>query len=329
MRDTHNTLGAGIFGVVGIVVMLLTGCEGPPQWPQMYGGDWEPMVLERVLVTQTHRVSFAFNKPVYVNTARLDPPVTVVDSYWEDGMLHVETEELLEAGEEYWMDAILRDDTGNLASMLVNFYGLNENMPEVLINEFVARGSGRNADFVELRIMTAGNLGGITVYNGSPSNWTSRIVLPIEDVEAGDFVVIHFREGRDDINGVLNFPVPDGTGLPTTSGGITVTAFPDGPLLNAVLWSDRTYDPTSDRRGFGTAAQLRIFEEVVALGGWTIRGDYVVPDDGIDPDGHTATRSINRYNDGRNTNSREDWYIVNTGRASPGRPNSEELYVFP
>jgi len=307
-------------------ISLVVGCGGAPQWPQMYNGDWDPMVLERVAVTAAHRVSFAFNKPVFINEARFDPPVTLAESYWEEGILHLVTEELLEAGEEYWLDAIIRDDAGNLASMLVNFYGLNENMPELLINEFVARGSGNNPDFVELRMMSSGNLGGITVYNGSPSQWTSRVVLPTEEVAAGDLIVIHFREGRREIPGVLNIHVPDGTGLPTTSGGITVTAFPDGPLLNAVLWSDRTYDPASDRRGFGTAAQLRIFEEVVALGGWSVRGDYVVPDDGIDPDGHTATRSINRYNDGRNTDSPADWYIVATSEASPGQQNSVILH---
>ncbi len=330
--------------LAAVVAVALGGCSAIPQLPEMYRGDWEPVVLERVAPQAPHRVAFQFNKPVEVVQVLFDPEVTVESTHWADGMLQIETEEPLRAGAEYWVDAILRDDSGNMASILVSFYGINPRLPEVIINEFVCRGSGNNPDFAELRVLEAGNLGGMTLYNGSPSHWTTRVIMPEMEVQADDYVIVHFRReftpeeitettDKAESGGLRSHPdawdvwAPEDAGLPTTSGGLTLTAYPDGPLLDAVLWSDRSYDATSDRRGFGTVAQMNIFEEVVALGGWQIAGAYVVPDDGVDPSSSTATRSINRSSLGTDTDNREDWHITPTRGATPGTVNSDEVYV--
>ena len=93
-----------------------------------------------------------------------------------------------------------------------------------------------------------------------------------------------------------------------------------------MLYTTRRYDPESSLRGFGLASQLEIFEEVVASGAWEIVGADVIPEDGIEPKDSTATRSLNRNTDGRDTDTALDWHIGPTSSASPGYTNTEEVY---
>ena len=71
---------------------------------------------------------------------------------------------------------------------------------------------------------------------------------------------------------------------------------------------------------------MEIFEEVVESEAWKITGAEVIPADGIDPGDSTATRSLNRNNEGRDTDTALDWHIGPTGSASPGYTNTEEVY---
>jgi hypothetical protein len=91
----------------------------------------------------------------------------------------------LAPGDLYWIDARVEDESGNMSSVLVSVYGLNPQLPEVRINEFVCEGTGRHVDWVELLVLGDGNLGGLTLYEGSPGIWDSRYVLSAMDVAAG------------------------------------------------------------------------------------------------------------------------------------------------
>lgn len=332
-------------GMVALVLMVaaVAGCDALPDLPEMIEGTWDPPVLEEVQALSEHVVGLRFSHPVEEVRLALDPPLDLQEVRWEEGMLQLVAEEPLRVGAEYWLDAIVRDEWGNTASVLINFFGLNPNLPRVLINEIVCRGSGNNPDFAELRVFEDGNLGGMTLYNGSPGRWTTRKVFPEMWVEEGDYIIVHFRPqnipeevdertSKSESGGLRSHPeawdlwVWEGTGLPTTSGGLTLTEFPHGPIMDAILYSERTYDSTCPRRGFGTAAQLQIFEDVVARGGWKIAGEFVVPDDGVDPSTSTATRSINRDRAATDTDTKADWHIVPTRGATPGTENSEERY---
>ena len=322
---------------------LVLGCDALPEMPAMIEGNWDPPILEAVHAVSEDTVGLRFTRSVEVVRTMFDPPVELQRVWWEDGMLQMTAREPLRVGGEYWLDAVVEDDSGNTASVLVNFFGLNPDLPRVLINEIVNKGSGNNPDFAELRVFEDGNLGGMTLYNGSPNRWATRKVFPEMWVEAGDYIIVHFRpenipeevdetEDKSASGGLRSHPeawdlwVWEGTGLPTTSGGLTLTEFPDGPVMDAILYSDRSYDSTAANRGFGTAAQLEIFEDVVARGGWKIAGAFVVPDDGVDPSTSTATRSINRDSAGTDTDTKYDWHVAPTRGATPGTVNTDERY---
>ena len=101
-------------------------------------------------------------------------------------------------GRRYTLQAEARDARGNTASFIADFYGYNGRVPRVLINELTPRGSGNHPDLVELKTLTAGNLGGVVLYQGTPGS------LRRPDCSArgwrwapSAFVVIHFKPTGD------------------------------------------------------------------------------------------------------------------------------------
>lgn len=339
---------------IGGLSVLLTGtllgcsgCSGMPALPEMIDGDWIPPVLCRIEAIDGHHLALGFDEEAQLSAIRIEPaPGSVIDSVWDsqERAIVVSVEKPFSAGGEYHVIAEVNDTAGNLSSFVAPFYGPNPRLPPVLINEIVCEGSSAHPDWVELRVLEEGNLGGLTLSEGGPETWESRCILPQIEVSDDSYVIVHFKpEGTaeeisesDDpaaSGGADNHPeawdlwVVGGDGIPNSTGGLTLSAWPGGPVVDAVLYTTKHYVADDDLRGFGLASQLAIFEDIVAQDGWRIAGEFVVPDDGFNPEDSTATRSINRSIDGADTDTAADWHIVPTSGATPGSINSEEVYV--
>lgn len=245
-------------------------------------------------------------------------------------------------GTEHSIEAQVTDLAGNHLRFVARFYGLNELVPAMIINEFTTQGSGKHPDLVEIRVLTDGNLAGSCIYEGVPGNWDELFVFPDLNVSAGDFIVVHFKpQGVDDeIDEVVrpdesggydaspeawDFWIPDGSGLSGNNGVITLCENPIGGIIDAVLYSNRTSDSDDRYRGFGSRTVMERADYLVAEGAWAANG-VVRPEDAIDPEDSTATRSISRGTDGADTNHRDDWHITPTRGITPGSVNSDEVY---
>ncbi|MEX2445207.1 MAG: hypothetical protein WD492_16505 [Alkalispirochaeta sp.] len=345
-----NRHGLGGSFLVGLVAILaLFGCSAVPELPDMIEGDWQPPVLTTVAARGRSDFALVFDKPVELREADLTPERAIVDARWRDGELVVSVDEPLHAGELYWIDAQVEDRSGNISSVLVSVYGLNPDLPAVLINEVVCQGTGNHTDWVELRALEAGNLGGLTLYEGSPSYWDSRYVFPRMEVAAGDYIIVHFKpqgdpEEIDEIDGdptasggqnhhpeAWDVWVGGGDGIPNTTGALSLSEYPGGPILDAFLYTSKTYDAAHPLRGFGLASQLDFLEELVELGTWEISGTQVIPEDLFNPDDSTGTRSINRTpgtedTDTIDTDTSADWHIGPTSSSTAGYTNTTEVY---
>ncbi len=336
--------------VSGMVCFTFAGCSGVPELPDMIEGDWTPPVLASVAARGGSQFALVFDKPVDLREARLDPPREIIDSHWRDDELRVTVGEPLHPGELYWIDAQVEDRSGNISSVLVSVYGLNARLPDIRINEVVCQGTGNHTDWVELRALEEGNLGGLTLYEGSPSYWDSRYVFPRMEVAAGDYIIVHFKpqgdpEEIDEIDGdpaasggqnhhpeAWDVWVSGGDGIPNTTGAVSLTEYPGGPVLDALLYTSKRYDASHPLRGFGLQSQLDYLEELVALGAWKISGTQVIPEDLLDPDDSTGTRSINRTPglpgepEPLDTDTAADWHIGPTSSSTPGYRNTSEVY---
>lgn len=244
--------------------------------------------------------------------------------------------------EEHSVEAQVHDGSGNHLRFVTRFYGLNELLPAMLINEFTTQGSATHPDFVEILVLTDGNLAGACIYEGIPEDWDDRYVFPDVSVSAGDYVVVHFKPeglneevnetgqtdvsgGRDASDDAWDFWVRDGDGLSGNNGVLTLCENPVGGVIDGVLYSNRTTASDDRYRGFGSTAVMQHAEYLEAEDAWRSDGQ-IRPEDGVNPDDSTATRSISRGSSGSDTNSRSDWHITPTRGLTPGGTNSDEVY---
>lgn len=331
--------------VSAAILSLVSACAVFEQWPRILEADVHPPQLLSVTAANPHEVRLQFDQPVIpdLEALRVDPAGNVAELLTHAGTLTVRFSEAMTPGTEYWIHAIVLDESENVTSVLVSAYGPNDRVPRLLINEFTCEGSKRHPDMTELAILEPGNLAGVTVYEGTPDDWDSRIVLPPIEVEAGEYVVIHWKpEGIDVEQNEVDDPtlsggldatprawdvwVSEGDGLPNTTGCLTVCDSPKGHLIDTVLYSAKEYDPTCPNRGFYRARELAWFQLAMAAEQWESSEDFVSPECGIDPTDSTATRSICRMPGQPDTNRSTDWHIVPSGGATLGWENRPESY---
>jgi hypothetical protein len=327
-------------------VLMLSGCAPLHEGVTLVAGDFHPPRILSVETSGAYTIELEFDKETELIPGRfsvspdLGEPVV---SGSGGTRLHLRFPEPTVAGVEYVLDAGVQDMHGNSLAFLARVYGHNSHPPQLLINELNPRASTANPERVELVSLTAGNLAGIALYNGSPSNYNSRFIFPPVEIEAGDFIVVHFRpeESPEEVNETLaqdesggsravdhawDYWITEGGGLPSNNGVVALYTTPRGKMIDAVIWSNRTSESDELYRGFGTRKMMEWVDEVMGDGGWSIAGYEIAPEDAVDPDGSTATRSLNRNSHSEDTDTRLDWHIVPTSGASFGAPNSDDVH---
>jgi hypothetical protein len=249
-----------------------------------------------------------------------------------------------EPGQRYLLELEVRDSRGNALELAMELYGYNPGAPRLLINEFTTQGSDTHPDVVELFAAGGGNMAGVTLYQGTAASWDDRLVFPPFEVRAGQYLLVHFKpqglpEERDEpgdpaLSGGLDaspvacdFWVREGSGLSGNNGALSLYDRPGGELRDGVLYSNRITASDSLHRGFGNAATLARAEELAREGGWIAAEEQIRPEDAINPEGGTATRSLCRGSDSRDTDTAADWHIVPTRGFTFGMVNSDERYV--
>lgn len=333
--------------VFGFIPAALTGACGPvPNLRDFLEADLRPPQLQNFTVPDARSLRIAFDEPVQlvpdsVRTSH-ELPIQAAGTEGNDVLIVMSRE--MTAGLEYRCEVAVRDENGNSMTVMVPFFGYNGELPKIRINEFITRGSGNHPDLVEIVALTGGNMGGVCLYEGTPGDWEHRFVFPAMSVEAGDHLLVHFKpegtpEEVDEIHrpadsggldahpDAFDFWIPGGSGISGNNGVLSLYASPAGDLIDGVLYSNRTSESDDRYRGFGSAKVLRRAEELVAHGGWTCAQELVRPEDGVNPEGSTATRSLCRSADSGDSDAARDWHIVPTRGATFGETNTEERYV--
>jgi hypothetical protein len=327
-------------------MMTVAACAEVQEVGRLFSGDITPPAFGGVSMESPREIVVRFSEEAILpaESVALSPELPLESVRTEAEDVRITLAEDTVPGVEYVVHAIAEDSEGNRLSFLTRVYGYNPDVPELLINEFTTQGSGNNPDIIELYTLSSGNLGGVTVYAGSTSDFDSRITLPALPVEAGAYLLIHFKpEGlveeideleEIDVSGGLNasdtardFWVPDGTGLSGNNGALTVYAAPGGALLDAVVYSNRTSDSDENYGGFGSKGAYTQATEVAEQGGWHVAGESIAPEDAIDPEDSTGTRTVNRTPGAPDTDSAGDWHIGPTSSASFGASNTVERYI--
>jgi hypothetical protein len=322
----------------------LAGC-GPVPDTRSADADLHPPLVQEVSAVAPGQISLVFDEDAVLapDQTRISPPLAIhdVSGFARRVVISGETQV---PGRRYTLQAEAKDARGNSASFIADFYGYNGRVPRVLINELTPRGSGNHPDLVELKTLTAGNLGGVVLYQGTPGSYDARVVLPALEAGPGAFIVIHFKPTGDpaEVNESTDIGASGGLdssdtawdlwasgdkGLAGNNGVLSLYERPGGRCLDGVLYSNRTSESEERYRGFGSEEMLARAEELVKDGGWKPAGPRVSPEDAVSPEGSTGTRSICRASGSADTDQRDDWHIVPSRKATFGTDNCDEVFT--
>jgi hypothetical protein len=329
---------------VFVCLAALAGC-GPVADQRARDVDLRPPLVQAVETSGPREISVEFDEDASLEESGIRiSPALAVTGVTGPGKLVIIKEETQTPGQRYTLEAEARDVRGNSASFMAEVYGFNGRVPRLLINEFTPRGSGNHPDLVEVKVLSAGNMGGVVVFQGTPGNFDARLVFPAFPVTAGTFILVHCRpsgepgevdekgdmtasQGLDTSDTAWDFWLPEGRGIGGTNGVLSLYERPGGKCIDGVLYSTRTSQSDEKYRGFGSEEMLARAEELVRDGGWKPAGARLTPEDAVSPEGSTGTRSICRGSSSGDTDTASDWHIVPTRGATFGAENSNETWV--
>ena len=336
---------AAVVVLAGTITVAMAGC-GPFSDSRNADVDLLPPQLQSVRSEGPAEVSVTFDEEASLcQDARVSPPLALsADADPNDSRRVTLRGERQVPGQRYVLEAEARDLRGNTASFAAEFYGYNGRVPRLLINEITPRGSDSHPDTVEIKALTGGNLGGAVLFFGSPQSHDARLVFPPLEVKAGGFIVVHLKPagdpaevdestdpaasgGKDASSTAWDLWMKDSQGLPGSNGALSLCDRVGGACLDAVLWSNRTSQSDEAYGGFGSEQMRARAEELAQAGAWPATGTRISPEDAVNPEGSTATRSLCRSSASADTNTAADWHIVPTRKASPGADNTDEVYA--
>ncbi|MDR0290939.1 MAG: lamin tail domain-containing protein [Treponema sp.] len=324
---------AGIFSVFCTACSCATGTGGDIAGQIIGSKSVSPVFLSCQAVSETE-IHFRFSKPVKVVSLHFSPEIKV-DKLENGDTIRVIFSDGPGAGERLTADLLAEDNDGNTINVLVPFLTRNSRIPALVINELRTEYSKPKAEFIELKILRAGNLGALRVFVASNTKVPMVYEFPSVEVAAGEYVTLHLRtteeSNRDELGS--NLEASGGVDSSPTGRDLWVSGSTkllrktdavylldqDDRIVDAVMLCE-TADTWWNRDFLAEAA------EFLFSAGW--HETICSPADAVVSRGTTVTRTICR-DETRTENSRTaaDWYITASSSASPGKPNSPKRYV--
>ena len=327
------------------VLTAAAGCapgsdaDGPP-----FSADILPPTVVKSEVLNEHLIRFTFSEPAsgQPEGIHIEPPLPVESIKPDGNSILVRFAEAQKIAQDYVMRLKVSDKAGNSLSFLYKFSGWNPRVPKILINELSPRGSKTRPDAVELLVMSPGNIGGMVFTVGTEEKAKGKFVMPLVEVQSGDFIVMHTKPqgipaevnetdavnvsgGRLAVDTARDFWMAEAPGLPGNNGAAVLYARRGGRVVDAVIWSSRADKPDDEYLGW-TRESFQWASSLAAAGAWESSGEAVLPSQAVQPEGSTSTRSICRGTDAEDTDTRADWHIVPTRGASFGAPNTDAVH---
>ncbi|MDR0486900.1 MAG: hypothetical protein LBG91_01500 [Treponema sp.] len=329
------------FALMGACIVLgscSTGEAAASAAAQLLGGSSQALLFLDCKAVSENEIEFEFAQPVKVISLSFDPVLAI--ALIEDGStVRVTIEEVPKPGIRFMADLLAEDADKNTINVLVPFTSRNNRMPKLAINELRTVYSKPRSEFIEFKMLTAGNLGAIRVFIAG--NYKAPLVYEFSPVEVkeGEYVTLHLRtldaDSRDEYGDDLaesggtdssatarDFWIPDSAKLLHNTDAVYVLD-QDDKALDAVMISENP-DQWWTKEYFAEAADF-LFKQ----GAWkSPDGKICRPADAVNTYNSrtAATRSISRDETMENTHSAADWYITANSGATPGKPNDPKRF---
>jgi hypothetical protein len=214
-------------------------------------------------------------------------------------------------------------------------------MPTIVINEIRTEYSKPRVEFVELKALSAGNLGGMRLFLAETGTEEPFYEFPSARVAAGEYIVVHLRsldpntvnETTSDLEATpytkdneawpdsRDFWIPGAKKHLAKKAGMAYLLNQDDEVLDALMWSESPDDWWADEK-LALAADF-----LFSKGAWISKGKGPPePASTVSSAFTTATRSISRDEDAQDTDGPSDWYITVASGATPGKKNNPKRY---
>ena len=298
-----------LLAIAGLILGLAIACAQPEDEMKLVNvfldKDNKPPVLLAINSVASSIVRLDFDEQVKVYGKSFSPFSARADGK----SVYVTLNSSLKGGTQTQLAGRVQDFYGNTTGLEISVWGYNPDLPQMVINEFVTKGTDDNPDRVELLALTSGNLAGMALYAGIPDNYDAIFVFEDIDVSKGDFVVVAFvdEESEQDSTKAGYFCVSEKR--LTNDNGVLVLASSPSPgaeILDVVVYSKYR----DGEEYFGTNATKEKVAWAKANGTW--KGSA------IDSTNSTSKRSMARLLDSEDTDTLADWYIATYARKEDG-----------
>ena len=327
------------FALLGACIVLgscSTGEAASSAMAQMFGSSSKALLFLNCKAVSEDEIEFEFSQPVTVKFLNFDPVLSVASV--EDGStVRVRLKESPAPGVQFVADLLAEDAKRNTINVIVPFRSRNNRMPSLAINELRTENSKPKSEFIELKMKTAGNLGGIRLFIASNSKEPLVYEFSPVEVRKDEYVVLHLRTteeackdeyggdlgesgGTDSSPSARDFWAPGNTKLLRKTDMVYLLD-QDDRALDAVIISENP-DSWWNKDYFAQAADF-LFQQ----GAWkSVEGGICRPADALISGKTTNTRTICRDETAENTNTAANWYITVASGATPGKPNNPNRY---
>jgi hypothetical protein len=289
--------------------------------------------LSGKFVSETE-IEFEFSFPVKVLSLSFEPPLET-ESVDDGSRVKVFLEESPKPGMLFSASIEAEDEWENTIVVETVLLARNNRVPKLQINELRTEYSRPRVEFIEFKMLSEGNLGGLRVFVASNSaNPLLYQFKPVE-VSAGEYVVLHLRTldeklsvseygdclaesgGTDSSPTARDIWIPGSVKLLRKTDAVYVMDQDDN-VLDAVMISETPNAAWS--RDFLAEAARFLFDK----GAWSSpSGEICRPVDAVDTSGivTAATKSISRDEAAENVGNATNWYVTAGGGVTPGLPN--------
>lgn len=323
-------------GLLAVLGLFVTGCMLERETVSLWGAGVKSPELISIRMEGPLGLTGDFSAPVRVTGSRVFSPsladegVPVYSGDEASSTVLFSLPEGLVPGEKASLTGFVEDGRGNSLGFIAPFIVFNERVPAMRINEVRTAYSKPKVEFVEILVLSDGNVAGAELGNAANEKVPSY-TFPSAEVRAGEYIVIHFRaieEGLVDELSSLDesggtealgtardlWDNQDRAPLKATNV-LTLRARPLGPILDALLLCESRYEdwPTDELR--------RAAAEAASSGAWGPDGSVASAVSTDVPKKMTLTRTCGRDADSRDTGTAADWRVCADRKATPGSLN--------
>jgi hypothetical protein len=306
--------------IVALVSALLLGCSTGGGLANVLGYSVEAPVYKGHTAVSDRQVDFHFSTEVSVECVSLSRAVALEETRQGKtvSLIFGEGERLL-PGEKLTADMLVRDAGGNTLEVSAPFRARNDRVPRFVINEVrLARDKPKKGpprvEFIEFKMLSAGNMGAVKVYVASVMGKLRKAGLEDalyefapREVESGEYVPLYLRPQDGDALSIGNLP---GIRRAIQKTDAIYAATQNDDIIDGLVIAEN--EEKWNKSTVGATAEL-----LAEAGKWP-SAEFAAA---VPTKGSTAVKTLCRDESADNSQSPDNWYRA---RYTPGALNNSK-----